>query len=112
MSKKKNKDAAVAPGPPVLTLAEHPRAQRSIARTKALAGIAGLLLGVVLSLRAGVPAADAFLRGIGLGTAAMVLMWGAAVLVWKQLAAAEIEVAKRRLLQRLDELEAEARAAS
>lgn len=109
MSKKGDRDLdAAAPARPVLSLGDHPRAQRSIARTKALAGIAGLVLGVLLSLRAGVPAADAFGRGIVLGTVAMVVAWAGAVVVWKQLAQAEIEVAKRKLLQRLDELEAEA----
>lgn len=113
MSKKRDKaeDGDARPGRPVLTLAEHPRAQRSIARVKAMAGIAGLVLGVVLSLRANVPLADAFGRGILLGTVAMVLGWMGAVVVWKQLAAAEIELAKRRLLERLDELEATAAAA-
>lgn len=113
MSKKKDKDAPVASaGRPVLTLGAHPRAQRSIARTKGMAGIAGLVLGVLLSLKANVPIADAFGRGILLGTIAMVLAWAGAVVVWRQLAAAEIEVARRRLLQRLDELEADAAASS
>jgi hypothetical protein len=112
---KKTKDTgaedapAVASGRRVLTLGEHPRAQASIARAKALAGIVGLVLGVVLSLRHGVPVADALARGIGIGIAAQLLAWGTAVLVWRQLAAAEIELGKRRLLERLDEIEAEAR---
>ena len=112
MAKKKDKTADVeaAPARPVLTLGEHPRAQASIARTKAIAGIVGLVLGVLLSLKNGVPVADAFARGLALGVGAMVLAWGVAVVVWKQLAAAEIEVAKQKLLQRLDELEAEAAA--
>jgi uncharacterized membrane protein YccC len=91
---------------PVLKLGDHARAQRSIARVKAWAGLAGLVLGLVLGRKAGLPLADTLARALLVGTVAYLVGWAGAVLVWRQVAAAELEVAKRRLLAALDEAEA------
>jgi hypothetical protein len=84
-----------------LRLADHPRAQRSIARAKALGGLLVFAVTIVLSVRADVPLTDALGRGIVGGIGGYVAAWAGAVLVWKQLAAAELELARKRLVASL-----------
>ena len=81
-----------------ITVAAHPRATSAIRRAKGYGGLGGFALGVGLSLRAGVPAPDAALRGVEAGFGGYVAFWFAAVMVWRQLAVAEIEAVRRRLL--------------
>ena len=57
---------------------------------RARAGLLGLVLVTYLSLRAGVPAFDAVLRGLLGGIAAQFVAWGAGVIVWRQLVLGEI----------------------
>jgi len=73
-----------------VALVAHPRASRSIRRMRARAGLLGLVLVTLLSLRAGVPAFDAVLRGLVGGIAAQFVAWGAGVMVWRQLVLGEI----------------------
>jgi hypothetical protein len=89
-----------------LRLRDHPRAQASIRRSKGWGGLAAFVLVAVLSLRAGVPAADAVLRAIGAGLAGFVGCWALAVLAWRHLAQAEIELMRRRLVAGMAALEA------
>jgi hypothetical protein len=121
MAKKKQPDAEepedgtepttiVVPERPQLHLRDHPRAQFHIKRIRSLAAVVGFVLAALLSLQAGLPAEDVLIRALGVGIAARFVFWAGAVLVWRQLAAAEIEVARRKLLARLDEIEAEAAA--
>jgi hypothetical protein len=84
-----------------LALADHPRAQRQIRTAKAWAGLLGFVLVGVLSHRAGVPLPDALGRAVVGGVAADVVTWMIMVLVWRQIAVAEIEVARRRLLAQI-----------
>jgi hypothetical protein len=84
-----------------LALADHPRAQRQIRTAKAWAGLLGFVLVGVLSHRAGVPLPDALGRAVVGGVAANVVTWMIMVLVWRQIAVAEIEVARRRLLAQI-----------
>ena len=79
-------------GPPAssVALVAHPRARRSIRRLRGRAGLLGLVLVSWLSLRAGLPAFDAVLRGLAGGIAAQFVAWGAGVLVWRQLVLGEI----------------------
>jgi hypothetical protein len=95
---KQGKGAAAAGG---LALADHPRAQRQIRTAKAWAGLLGFVLVGVLSHRAGVPLPDALGRAVVGGVAANVVTWMIMVLVWRQIAVAEIEVARRRLLAQI-----------
>jgi hypothetical protein len=94
---KKGKGAAAGG----LALADHPRAQRQIRTAKAWAGLLGFVLVGVLSHRAGVPLPDALGRAVVGGVAADVVTWMIMVLVWRQIAVAEIEVARRRLLAQI-----------
>ncbi len=84
--------------PDALTLNRHPRAHAQIKSLRAWAGIAALGLTIYLSMRAGVPAADAWLRGLIGGLAAFMITWAVSVAVWRQLALAQVEAARRRLV--------------
>ena len=85
-------------------LVDHPRAQRSIARAKACGGLVGLLLVLLLSLRAHLALEEALLRGLAGGATAYLATWCAAVVVWTQLARAELEDHHRRVLAQRGEL--------
>jgi hypothetical protein len=86
------------PSPTTISVAAHPRAAGAIRRAKGYGGLGGFVLGVALSLRAGVPVPDAALRGVEAGAGGYVALWFATVMVWRQLAVAEIEAVRRRLL--------------
>jgi hypothetical protein len=90
--KKKGQDAGV------ISVASHPRAARAVRKAKGYGGLGGFVLAVVLSVRAGVPFPDAALRGIEAGLGGYLALWFATVMVWRQLAVAEIEAARRHLL--------------
>jgi hypothetical protein len=77
------------------SVANHPRAGAQVARAKAWGGLAGFALVAVLSLRAGVPTADALLRAIAGGVAAYVATWACAVVVWRHLVVAELRAVRR-----------------
>jgi hypothetical protein len=79
-----------------ISVAAHPRGAQAVRRAKGYGGLAGFALGVVLSMRAGVPLPDTALRGIEAGVGGYVACWFAAVTVWRQLTVAEIENARRR----------------
>ena len=74
----------------------HPRAQRSIARAKAIGGVVGFLIGLWLGSRAGLPAWDTGVRALSGGIAAWLIVWVAAVQIWKQLIIAEFRAAERK----------------
>jgi hypothetical protein len=108
--KDKGKGKGAAPAATAgLTLSDHPRAQRQIRTAKAWAGLIGFVLAGVLSHRAGVPLPDALGRAVLGGVAANVVTWMIMVLVWRQIAVAEIEMARRRLLAQIAARDAAAR---
>jgi hypothetical protein len=74
----------------------HPRAQRSIARAKAIGGVIGFLIGLWLGSRAGLPSWDTGVRALAGGIAGWLLVWVAAVQIWKQLIIAEYRAAERK----------------
>jgi len=76
------------------SVANHPRAGAQIARAKAWGGLAGFLIVTVLSLRAGVPTADALLRAIAGGVVVYVMTWACAVAVWRHLVIAELRAVR------------------
>jgi hypothetical protein len=82
-------------------LADHPRAQRGIARAKAFGGLAGFLIGLWLGSKSGLPGWDTGVRALGGGIAGYLIVWVAAVQVWRQIVLAEFRMAeKRRVEQR------------
>ena len=83
-------------------LSAHPRARRGIARSKAIGGVVGFLIGFWLGWRSGLPAFDTGTRALGGGIAGYVVVWVAAIQIWRQLALAEYRHAeKQRHEQRL-----------
>lgn len=90
-----------------LRLTDHPRARRTIATAKGWGGLAGFGLGLLLATRAGLPTSDAILRAIMIGAIAYLLVWAVAVVVWKQIARAEIEEMRRILVAAAEQAEAE-----
>jgi uncharacterized membrane protein YccC len=84
--------------PDALTLARHSRALTQIRSLRAWAGIGGMALTIFLSLRAGVPTPDAWLRGLLGGLIAYMVIWAVAVTVWRQIALAQVETARRRMI--------------
>ena len=87
-----------------MRLSEHPRATAGIRRAKGAAGLGAFLFVALLSFRAGLPAPDAAVRGLLFGVVAYFLAWGTAVTVWRQIALAELETARKRRQARLDSL--------
>jgi hypothetical protein len=77
----------------------HPRAQRSIARAKAIGGVIGFVIGLWLGSRAGLPAWDTGVRALAGGIAGWLIVWVAAVQIWKQLILAEYRLAETRRAQ-------------
>jgi hypothetical protein len=82
-------------------LSAHPRAQRSISRVKALGGLIGFVVGYWMSSKSGLPAWDVGVRALIGGIAGYVLLWLAAVMVWRQYALAEYRAAEKRRRQRI-----------
>jgi hypothetical protein len=80
-----------------LVLAEHPRAVRSIARSKAWGGLGGFLLGGYLSLPTHAPA-EAGLRALAAGLVCYLAAWAGAVFLWRRLVVAELREAQQQLL--------------
>ena len=78
-------------------LSKHPRAQRQIREAKAWAGIAGFVLVGLLSMQAGQPLFDAGIRALIAGVGCYMAGWAIAVLLWRQLARAEVDLAEQRI---------------
>lgn len=93
--KKTAKGAPADPNTP--RLSAHPKARRQIRAAKAWSGLAVFLLVQILAVRAGLPMFDAGVRALAAGVAAYVAAWLIAVVVWRQLALAEVEALKQRL---------------
>ncbi len=80
-----------------LILAEHPRAVRAIARSKAWGGLGGFLLGGYLSLPTHA-LAEAGLRALAAGVICYVAAWAGAVFLWRRLVVVELRDAQQQLL--------------
>lgn len=99
MSKKKDsKPAAPATsdGRRLVGVAEHARAAAAVARAKSLGGLAGFVLGGGGALLGGEPLFDTLVRAVAGGIVCYLAVWGAAVVVWRQLLVAEVRNAYRR----------------
>jgi hypothetical protein len=88
--------------PVSITIGAHPRARRSVQRARALGGLLGFVITLVLSLRAGVPAWDATARSLIAGIVVHLAAWAIAVAVWKQLMLAELHALRARHQARLE----------
>jgi hypothetical protein len=89
--------AGTGAGASGLTLAAHPRAVRRVAEAKAWGGLGGFLLGGYLSLPTH-SALEAALRALAAGVVCYVVVWAAAVFLWKRLLVAELRHAEHELI--------------
>jgi hypothetical protein len=80
-------------------LRRHPRARTQIAYAKGWGALGGFALTFIISLHAGVPMVETALRALAGGIVGLVLAWAVVVSVWRQLAIAEVERAKRALAE-------------
>ncbi|WP_205696148.1 hypothetical protein [Conexibacter sp. SYSU D00693] len=95
-----------------IAVANHPRARRHVRKARGFGGLIAFALAFLFARRAGLGADDAALRALMAGFAGSLVCWGFAVLVWRQLVMAELEVARRRVLARRAERRAAAEAAA
>jgi hypothetical protein len=77
----------------------HPRAQRAIGRAKAIGGVIGFLVGLWLGSKAGLPSWDTGVRALAGGVAGWLIVWVAAVQIWKQLIIGEFRAAEQKRAQ-------------
>jgi hypothetical protein len=75
--------------PPYSSIATHPRALASVRRAKSWTGIIAFAIAAGLSLKAGVPFSETFLRALGAGIAGYMLVWWGSLRIWRQLMIAE-----------------------
>jgi hypothetical protein len=99
-------------GPSRVQLSAHPRARRHIATAKGWGGIAGFAIVFWLSHRAHMSFAEASVHAVIGGMAISLLAWAGAVTIWREIAVAEVERARRMMVEhtRLAAEEAEAQA--
>lgn len=90
-----------------IRLSAHPRARRHIATAKAWGGLGAFGLVALLSQRAGLPLGDLLWRSLVGGIVGYVAGWALAVVVWRQLALAQIERLRRQLIADAERREAE-----
>lgn len=95
-----------------IRLTGHPRARRHIAMAKGWGGLGAFLVVLYLSKGAGVPTADAVVRGMLGGLVGYLAGWLIAVTVWRHLALAELESLRARIVASMDEQAAQAAAAT
>ena len=95
--KGKKRDKPASPNDwPLVSVAQHPRARRSVNRTKAWAGLIGFVVVAVFSSRAGVEPFEAGLRALGAGIAAYLIAWGVSLSLWQRMVVAEAKAAAER----------------
>jgi hypothetical protein len=111
--KKKDKKAKkAAPAGNVLSIRSHPRAARSVRRTRARAGIASFFLVLLLSLAAHVPAFDAVVRALLAGIAMNLIAWWLAMALWRQLIIGELRALHVKRVEQREAAVAAAEAAA
>lgn len=98
MAKKADKKGkAAGPQTPMISVSAHPRAQRSILRAKAYAGLAGFVLVGFFSYQAGVESFEVGLRALAAGIVCYLAAWFFAVLLWRHLVVAEAQAEADRI---------------
>lgn len=108
---KKGKGADGAGTAPMISVSSHPRAQRSILRTKAYAGLAGFVLVGFFSYQAGVEPFEVGLRALLAGIVCDLAAWGFAVALWQRLVVAEAQAEADRVREAHEEALAAIKAA-
>lgn len=89
--------ASSKPGALSLSLAEHPRAVLRIKQAKEAGGLAGFVLGAYLSFHTHTMF-ETGVRALIAGISCYVIVWGAAVFLWRHLIIAELRSREQTLL--------------
>jgi len=76
-------------------LTEHPRARRQIATAKGWGGLLGFVLVFMLSRRAHMSAFESGVHALAGGIGLYLLAWAGMVAIWREIAVAEVERARR-----------------
>jgi hypothetical protein len=79
-----------------IRVSDHPRAARSVARTRAMAGIAGFAFAAYLAHSAALPAFDVVLRALIAGLVLHAVAWAVSVTYWRGAILGEIEAVRLR----------------
>lgn len=95
--------------PPMISLAEHPRAAVGIRRAKAFGGLVAFATTAFGSHLSGMSIDAALLRALGAGLAAYFVTWGIALSIWRAFVRAETKLAVERLVARRAEQQARLR---
>jgi hypothetical protein len=85
--------------PPMIALADHPRAGGAIRRAKAWGGLLGLALTALGGYLHGSTSFDTGLHALAGGVVGYLLTWAAAIAVWRQIVVSETRVAVRRAVE-------------
>lgn len=110
--KKAKKAKKGAPAGNVLSIRAHPRAARSVRRTRARAGMISFFLVLLLSLSAHVPAFDAVVRALLAGIVINLIAWWFAMALWRQLIIGELRALHARRVEQREAAIAAAEAAA
>src|SRR3954471_9003820 len=78
-------------------LTDHPRARRQIATAKGWCGLLGFALVFLLSRRAHMSGFESGLHALAGGIALYLLAWAGMVVIWRELAVAEVDRPRRIL---------------
>ena len=81
--------------PPMIGLADHPRAGGAIRRAKAWGGLIALALSALGGHLHGSTAFDTGVHALVAGVAGYLLTWAVAIAVWRQIVVAEAKAAVR-----------------
>src|SRR3954452_23372946 len=84
---------------PRVQLTEHPRARRQIATAKGWGGVIGFVLGFAPSRRAHMSDFEPGLHALAGGIGLYVVAWAGMVAIWREIAVAEVERARRQIAE-------------
>jgi len=84
-------------------LTDHPRARRQIATAKGWGGMIGFVVVFLLSRRAHMSAFESGLHALAGGIGLYLLAWAGMVAIWRELAVAEVERARRMIRAQAEE---------
>ena len=77
------------------SLRSHPTAGPAIRRAKAVGGLGGFLIAALIGFQNHTPFAALAIRALEVGLGCNVVVWGAAVLIWKRVLVAQAAGAAR-----------------
>jgi hypothetical protein len=76
-------------GGALTSLRDHPGAGPAIRRAKGIGGLGGFAVAMLIGLENGTPFASTMERALAVGLGSNLIVWAAAVLIWKRLLVAQ-----------------------